>query len=184
MRKVLDEELLDVTAPATKQVARALRLFNRVPDDIILAALGGPGLTMTNGNRCLCGWFVRASVAKIRDIAVDLGPTPDDPARDCMVLFGGSITDWAALYTGVTKTTRPISSETDNHQPGCQPHWPFECCCARLRRHWLTDTMILQDIEIAMLRRLDPFSHKKEPCTTKISNTPTDLPSLCPTCRL
>jgi hypothetical protein len=83
-----------------------LKTLRRVPDRIILATMGRD-LELSEGNACLCGWFVREKLAEMRDVAeVESAYEPPEtdyysPADSCVDLFGGDAALWYSIYNGV-----------------------------------------------------------------------------------
>lgn len=146
-------EELDRLPPLIRQVTAAYKLLARVPDDIILLAMGGKGFTMDDGATCLCGSLVRASLAHIQNVALEKVrmTTSNDTYELCAVFYGGSSEVWKTVFDAVTNTKRPAHCEP-NHE-NCIHRGNM--CDVQYDYTLDTERMILQDVEVAMMRRLD-----------------------------
>lgn len=104
----------------------ALATLRRVPDRIILATMGRK-LVLTEGDYCLCGWFVREQLAEMQNVGAstvklcegdlwrhDLpelesaelawsGATRRSSAIASAKLFGGTEAEWESIYMGVSE---------------------------------------------------------------------------------
>lgn len=86
-----------------KRYRTYLKTLRRVPDDVILAVAGRP-LNLGDGESCLCGWFVREALARIRSVdATEIRGVEDGTTsyERCTDLYGGSQTEWYDIYAGV-----------------------------------------------------------------------------------
>jgi hypothetical protein len=88
-----------------------LGMLRRVPDRIILAVMGRH-VVLSDGNACLCGWFVREKLAEIGNVAAEqtnIYTEADSVPSQCAHFFGGLRFGWSDIYNGVVdRGNRPV----------------------------------------------------------------------------
>lgn len=88
-----------------------LETLRRVPDEIILS-VATRNLVLGDGEQCLCGWFVREQVARMTNDRADCTSAynygaeigePFSPVGRSTKMFGGTVSEWASIWNGVTQ---------------------------------------------------------------------------------
>lgn len=85
-----------------------LTTLRRVPDDIVLAT-AARDLEPDISDRCLCGWFVREQIARMTGQSADEQDVSfDNTVPTCVESFGGSASEWEAIFYGVARDDAPL----------------------------------------------------------------------------
>jgi len=108
---------------------RALKLLRLVPDDIILS-IATRDFNMIDGASCLCGWVVRETLARIRNVPIHTSVMDSiAPESMCCELYGGDRGDWEDVFAGVMRDETELE--------------------------WSPNRMNLIDVELALITRLN-----------------------------
>lgn len=88
-----------------------LRTLRRLPSDIV-QEIATRNLNLLNGEACVCGWALRAGIARQRKTDAAEVETELSVCNGLEDMFGGTWREWDRIFVGVTESdTMPIIEE-------------------------------------------------------------------------
>lgn len=88
-----------------QRMQKLRRLFNRIPDDVVVAAMTHANLDLSEGAVCLLGWTLRECIARCVNIDaedVDIDQSYIDVCSELAKRYGGTRGAWHWVYIGVS----------------------------------------------------------------------------------
>lgn len=120
--------------PLPKKAAEVCQTLTLVPDDVILATLSRD-INVNDGNRCVCAWVLRESIARIRGTDASSVFIDSRPWETLHMIYGGNVEKWRNIYLGVV--TSPEIARSNEI-------WGWGGCVTSI-----------VDVEMGLLARLD-----------------------------